>query len=161
MKIISRKAWGARRPRPRERQSSWREMFLHWPGDGKFAHIRSEAAERAQMRSWQDFHMDSRGWSDYAYAFAVFPSGRVYRGRGMDYVPAAQAGHNTGTVPVICVVGPGEPMTDAMKKSLRELKDHCDRRAKRDLVVRPHSAVTSTSCPGPVIRAFIDDLNKS
>ena len=161
MRIIPRNQWGARKPRPRQRQSSWREFFLHWPGDGRFAHIDTPAEEREQMREWQNFHMDVRGWSDYGYAFAVFPSGRVYRGRGMDWVPAAQEGHNTGTVPVICVVGPGEQMTDAMKRSLRELKNHCDKRAGRDLTARPHSAVTSTSCPGPVVRAFVDDLNRS
>jgi hypothetical protein len=160
MQITSRKAWGARRPRPRDRHSSWREFILHWPGEGKFSHIDSVAEEKAQMREFQNFHMDTRGWSDFAYGFAVFSSGRVYRGRGMDYVPAAQLGHNTGTVPVLCVIGPGEQMTKAMEESLVDLKNHCDKRAGRDLVVLPHSAVTSTSCPGPVVRAFVDDLNR-
>lgn len=162
MKIRRRGDWGARAPRSRMLQSpsAVREMFLHWPGDGQFKQIDTVEEERAFMRSIQDFHMNARGWSDFAYNFAVFPSGRVYRGRGMNVVPAAQAGRNTGTVAVLCVLGPSEKVTRAMRRSLGALKEKMDRKAGRDLPVRPHSAVTSTTCPGPAVRGIIDDLNR-
>ena len=58
------------------------------------------------MRAIQGFHMDVRGYSDIGYAYVVFqPYGeleraRVLLGRLLRWVPAAQAGHNTGTIPV-------------------------------------------------------------
>jgi N-acetylmuramoyl-L-alanine amidase len=50
-------------------------------------------AEMAAMREIQRFHQRTRGWSDIGYAFVVFPSGRVYEGRGR-YVGAHCPGHN-------------------------------------------------------------------
>lgn len=162
--IHSRKSWGARAPRPRAPQSrtAVRELFIHWPALGSGSTLKWDAArEREELRSEQAFHMDTRGWSDIGYSFAVFPSGRVYRLRGMDWVPAAQEGHNTNTVAVTCVLGPNDKPTDAMIASLWSLKNHCDGKAGRDLVVRPHGDVTATSCPGPNLRAIIPELNKS
>lgn len=157
MKIRSRKSWGARPPRPRSRQhpTNVSEFFIHWPGNNRDNFL-AEAQEKAKLREWQDFHMNGRGWSDIGYNFAVFSSGRIYRLRGMDWVPAAQEFHNTNTVSCVCV----GMVTGAMKASIIDLKNHCDRRAKRDLTARPHSAVTATDCPGDELRALVPVLNR-
>lgn len=157
--IQTRKSWKARPARARTRQDvkEIREFFLHWPGNNRDKNL-TPAQERAKLREWQNLHMDepSRRWSDFAYSFAVFSSGRIYRGRGMNFVPASQLGHNTNTVSVVCV----GPITDKMKASLAYLKNHCDNRADRDLVVRGHGDVCATECPGPELRKFAKMLNK-
>lgn len=161
--IHTREYWKARAARPRERQNprNVREFFVHWPGEARsLRSIDTREEEKQEMRDEQAFHMNVRKWADFAYSFAVFQSGRVYRGRGMDFVPAAQEGHNTNTVAVTCVLGPGDKPSDAMLLSLRRLKNHCDERAGRDLVARPHSDVVQTSCPGDALRAIIGDLNR-
>lgn len=163
MRINSRASWGARRPRARTIQDprDVRELFLHYPASGHaLEHLDTDSEQDAYMRAIQAFHMDGRGWSDFAYSFAVFQDGEVYRGRGVHAVPAAQAGHNTNTFAVLCVLGNTEVPSSRMRESLVALKNYLDRRAGRDLLARPHSAVVSTSCPGPHLRAFIPALNR-
>lgn len=164
MKIHSRKSWGARRARSRTPQSDSiiREFFLHHPASPHdLDHIDLNKEQNQYMRDIQNFHMNVRGWSDFAYAFAVFQDGEVYRGRGRTYVPAAQLGHNTGTIAVLCVIGDNEQPSTKMAASLRALKNEMDKKVGRDLVVRPHSAVTATSCPGNALRRLVPLLNKS
>jgi hypothetical protein len=164
MRIQTRKSWNARRPRDTTRQndSQIKELFLHYPASPHdLGHIDRDQEQDAYMRQIQDFHMDVRGWSDFAYNFAVFQDGRVYRGRGRNVVPAAQFGHNTGTIAVLCVVGNDEKPTQRMVEALRDLKNLMDRRVGRDLWVRAHGDVFATSCPGPHLRAIVPTLQRS
>lgn len=164
MFIHSRRSWGARAPRAgraTQQATSVREFFVHWPGEGveSYSNIDTPAEEEAVMRKFQNFHMDGRGWADFAYGFAIFPSGRIYRGRGMEVVPASQLNHNTGTTSVVCVLGSKDRVPPAMEASLRELIRWADGRAHRKLTVRPHRAVTATDCPGPKLAALVLRLN--
>lgn len=164
--IHTRRSWDARSPRPgRDRQSprSVREFFIHWPGEaGQFTGITAER-ERAIVRETQDYHMDApdHRWNDIGYSFLVFQSGRIYRGRGMDWVPAGQLGHNTGTVAVCCMIGEHDDPNTALIRSVESLKHFCEHRAGHSLKVRPHSAVTQTSCPGPALTRRIALLDRA
>lgn len=170
MHINTRKSWGARRPRPvsppgsnRQSDAIIREFFIHHPADPHgLAHIDTDMEQDAYARAIQDFHMDdpAHKWNDIGYSFLVFQDGRVYRGRGRHTIPAAQLKHNTGTIAVLCVLGDGETPSRAMVRSLGELKDKMDSLVGRDLIARPHSAVTATSCPGDPLRSIIPGLNK-
>lgn len=156
MLIISRNKWTSRRPRQMTKQAitNVKELFLHWPGNHTTKKLRPNQ-EQALLRSWLSQHMDTQGWSFIGYNFAVFASGRIYRLRGGDWVPAAQQGHNTNTIAVVCV----GPVTDKMKAALVDLKNHLDRRAGRDLRVRGHGEVVNTACPGPELRKFAKTLH--
>lgn len=164
MHIHSRKSWGARSPRPgrgSQNPRNVREFFVHWPGEGvgSYADIRTPAQEAAIMRGFQNFHMDGRGWNDFAYSFAIFPSGRVYRGRGMTIVPASQLNHNTNTMSVCCVFGERETtVPKAMADSLRELHRWAEHKAGHSLTARPHRAVTQTQCPGDHLAALANRI---
>jgi len=137
------------------------EFFLHHPADPHdLSHLDTDGEEDAFMRGVQDFHMDTRKWSDIGYTFVVFQTGRVYRGRGRGFVPAAQLGHNTGTIAVLCAVGNSESPSGAMIRGLIALKDLMDKRVGRDLRVRAHGDVTPTECPGPRVRAIIPQLQR-
>lgn len=157
--IIPRGHWTQRKPRPMTRQdpTNVEEFFLHWPGNNRDKNLR-EAGEIRKLTEWLNLHMDepSRRWSFLGYSFVTFSSGRIYRGRGMDFVPAAQLGHNTNTVAVCCV----GPITPKMQQALVSLKNHCDNRAHRDLRVRGHGEVTATECPGVDLRRFVPTLGK-
>lgn len=156
-KINSRKSWTTRKPRPMTKQSptSVKEFFLHWPGNNRNKNL-SVNAEKALLRSWLSLHMDTNGWSFIGYSFAVFSSGRCYKLRDMQWVPAAQDGHNARTCAVVCV----GPVTSKMAATLIQLKNHCDKRAGRDLKVRGHGEVVNTECPGPELRAFAKILDR-
>jgi hypothetical protein len=125
---------------------------------GKKATIEAEAAE---LRKIRDFHMGSRGMSDIAYCYGVFPSGRVYRLRGN-----RTGGHTTGyneNAIGICAIGnfEAEKPTDEMVESIRKL---C-RRLRRRRIVKPrqhptygHRDVGSTACPGKFLFARLDEM---
>lgn len=162
IKIHSRKSWNARPARPRARQpdSVIKEYFIHHPADPHdLQGVDTNQEQGAYMRGIQNFHMDERKWSDIAYAFVVFQDGEVYRGRGRGFVPAAQLGHNTGTIAVMCALGDNESPSSEMYNSLARLKDRMDKEVGRDLDVRAHSEVFNTSCPGDKLRALIPRLN--
>ncbi|XP_017005512.2 peptidoglycan-recognition protein LC isoform X3 [Drosophila takahashii] len=52
----------------------------------------------ARVNVVQSFHMDSWDWDHIGYNFLVGGDGRVYEGRGWDYVGAHTKGYNTGSV---------------------------------------------------------------
>jgi hypothetical protein len=124
VKIVSRRQWGARKPKDRTYQDprSVREVFLHYsesPSASTFE------AQRKAMQGLQDFHMDGRGWSDIAYNYLVFngPRPRAFYGRGARVVPAAQANHNTNTI-AVCVVTCAARSSNATHPSSRTARSH-------------------------------------
>lgn len=159
-----RDEWNARPPRSMTRQSPPVTAFLHHSSgeDGKqFATL---ATQRAHVRAIQDFHMDSHGWSDIGYALMVFQyvgvhdirvEPRVYQCRLTKYVPAAQLGHNTRTLP-ICVVGNGDRET--LHEETCRVIAALIRSYPSVTMLRPHGAVTQTDCPGAKFRAEIPHI---
>lgn len=58
-------------------------------------------AARATWWSWQDFHMNTRGWVDIGYNLGVDGLGRVYQGRPVGRLPAAVGNHNSNMVGLV------------------------------------------------------------
>lgn len=157
MRIISRREWGARKPKDRTYQDprSVRELFIHYSESPSSSSIRNQ---KQTMRDLQDFHMDGRGWSDIAYNYLIFNGTRprAFYGRGARVVPAAQANHNTNTIAVCVVMRAEDKLTWQTKLQLRRLIWQLrTKTVRKNVPVRPHSAVTQTSCPGDDVRAFI------
>lgn len=166
MHIKSRESWNARpwREFTFQPDSIIREFFIHHPADlsHDLAHIDTDQEQDSYLRGVQNFHMDNpdRHWDDIGYSHIVFQDGTVVKGRGRNHVPAAQLGHNTGTIAVLCVLANGEHPSARMIAALVSLKDRMDRLVGRDLRVRAHGDVTQTECPGPELRAIIPSLNR-
>jgi hypothetical protein len=51
------------------------------------------------MRDLEQLHL-ARGFLTIGYIFVLFRSGRLYEGRGPRALPAAQSGHNSGTIAI-------------------------------------------------------------
>lgn len=86
--IVSRAAWGARPPKaPYTRLADSEGILAHHLGDGR---VRNPATTdyAAVMRETQNFHMNTRGWNDFAYGFGV-GGGRIYMGRGFGWIDGA------------------------------------------------------------------------
>ncbi|MBN1202429.1 MAG: N-acetylmuramoyl-L-alanine amidase [Anaerolineae bacterium] len=60
-----------------------------------------EKDDPVTMRTIQDLHIDSRGWADIAYHFAVGKSGQVFEGRALDVRGAHVSDYNTGSLGVV------------------------------------------------------------
>jgi len=144
--IISRKVWFGKAPK-RKTLTKWREGGILWVHHSESTAPSAKATvktESAIMRGIQTFHMGpQREWDDIGYGFVIFPSGRVYAGRGFGVVGAHTPGHNSE--PSVCLIGSFSDSlpTTAALQSLNWLKS--------ELLVKKlkgHRDGYPTSCPG-------------
>ena len=54
--------------------------------------------ELARQQSMKSFHVNTRGMSDIAQHFTVFPNGKIVTGRSLNKNPAGITGWNTGAI---------------------------------------------------------------
>lgn len=135
------------------------EVFIHHTDDTA-AGLDSLSEQKARMRSYQAYHIQTKGWNAIGYHYVVFPEfsddvyARIFEGRPRTAVPAAQEGHNSGTL-AICVVGAGNArMDDSQRYAVEVLIDRL-----RDLgaplrTLGGHRDVTPTGCPGDGIYRY-------
>ncbi|OWF39365.1 peptidoglycan-recognition protein SC2-like [Mizuhopecten yessoensis] len=154
-RIITRQEWGARLPTHTIGQLPHipSYVFLHH-GAGSFCHSEYECA--AKVRSYQDFHIDDRGWWDIGYSFVVGEDGNVYEARGWDEIGAHTYGHNTQGLG-ISVIGdfrtraPNSAALNAVTQLIA-----CgvsSGKIQTDYIIQGHCDVVPTECPG---RAFLN-----
>lgn len=154
MNIVTRAEWKARRPRSRTHLGTSRGTAVHWlgPGIGNIPH--SKCAET--VRGIQNFHMDTRKWSDIAYSFLVCPHGTIFEGRGWGVRTAAN-GTNYGNANyhAACYLGgAGDTFTDPAKAAYVWLRGEHRKRFGTD-GLRTHRSLKPTECPGDVIAAWV------
>ena len=65
------------------------KVFLHCSASNRPNHDDVEV-----IRTWHKL----RGWSDVGYHYFIRTDGKIQIGRDIEQKPAAQAGHNTGTI---------------------------------------------------------------
>jgi hypothetical protein len=162
VEYLPRSAWNARPPNggPGNLTVSRVEgAVIHWPGTGSTSVIHSKAAVASALRGWQNYHMDTRGWSDIAYQIAVDQAGRAWTLRGL----RTQSGANGDTDvnerygAILLILVTGEQPSAAMKATTRAVIADFRRIYSRGTAIRPHSAVRPepTDCPGDPARAAI------
>jgi hypothetical protein len=159
---LPRSAWNARPPKdgPGNLTVSRVEgAVIHWPGTGSTKVIHTQAAVASALRGWQDYHMDTRGWSDIAYQVAVDQSGRAWTLRGLRTQSGANGDNdvNERYGAILLVLVTGEQPSAAMKATTRAVIADFRRLYPRGTAIRPHSAVRPepTDCPGDPARAAI------
>ena len=164
LKIYSRERWGARPPaRSMTPQGAPTEAFIHYSDTPNAEAINRFSEQAAAARAIQDFHIDGRGWSDIAYHYLVFQPrnplrrARVFEGRAWNRVLAAQEGHNTGTLAICVVAGPGDKLRRNTRYAIEELL----RKHKAVQTVGGHRDVTSTDCPGDEIYSWIGTIARA
>lgn len=135
-----------------------RGIALHWPAMTK--PLRDVAAVKAALRSWQAYHMDTRGWSDIAYQVAIDQAGNTYRLRGLKF----RSGANGDTVTnleygaLLLVVAEGEKPSETLVKAVRSRVAAHRRLFPRSRLIVGHGQIRPepTACPGPAIQRLID-----
>lgn len=172
--IRGRDDWNARRPQCTLDARPWsevHELYIHWPGSlpTNYHSLDTVAECKATLRNYQNYHMDTHGWCDIGYNYACFqPRGTISLGdtlwvaRGGGYTPAAQLGHNAGTVAIVVVLGPQDTLMDETKARLRSFVRYIKEMTREDLPVRGHQQAPgqSTECPGPQLMSYMDELNR-
>ena len=103
MDYISRHTWGARptrKPFSRLRSSRVVGIVLHHSG------VSSPPEGVDAVKSYERYHMDTRGWNAIAYNWLVDERGVIYEGRGPGIVSGATKHYNFKTES-ICFTGYG------------------------------------------------------
>lgn len=161
LRIVTRKEWGARQPKNREHLEVTPAPYvvIHHGGIKKYCHSEKDCA--AIARSYQDLHMDDRGWFDIGYSFLVGEDGNAYEGRGWDYVGAHAPGYNTQSIG-ICVMGdfsdllPNKAALEAVK-NLIEYGVSIGKISKGYKLIG-HRQVRNTVCPGETFFKYVKAL---
>ena len=107
----------------------------------------------------------SRDFSDISYSFVIFPSGRVYRGRGWGVVGAHTEGSNSVTH-AFCFVGNYE--LDRPTPQALESAAHLHRKGIRAGHIKPGGFIrghreapgAATACPGKNLFAKLDVIRQ-
>ncbi|WP_087483524.1 peptidoglycan recognition protein family protein [Brachybacterium massiliense] len=157
-KILPRSAWSS--TSARGTGITWsrvRGIVCHYPAMGKAVGVLTRAQEAARLRGWRSYHVNSLGWMDIGYSYAIGQSGRIYSLRG-DRVGGHTYGHNSTTLGVLFIVGDNEPLTAAAKAAFRALRATLRKRgASSGVWGHREMSGNSTRCPGPFIMGSIRD----
>jgi hypothetical protein len=156
---VNRHEWGAREPNARYRlnPADVEGVALHWPAMTAKLHTVSDVARA--LRGWQEFHMDTRGWSDIAYQIAIDQAGNWYQLRGLRNRSGANGDDdvNRRFGAFLLVVAQSEHPTEAMLDTVRHRIvrfRHLFPQAKR-IVGHQDVRPEPTDCPGPAIEGLI------
>lgn len=103
-RIVSRSEWKARERLKFQILSVTPTPYVVVHHGGIRKYCRDQETCSAIVRSYQNFHMDDRGWWDIGYNFLIGEDGNAYEGRGWDYVGAHAPGYNTQSIG-ICILG--------------------------------------------------------
>lgn len=146
---VSRAEWGARPPKRNPLGINTRSATGHWEGTqmGSFPHTSCPT----KMRVIQNYHMDTQGWNDIAYNFAVCPHGVVFVGRDHGIRSSAN-GSNSGNSEseAVCYLGGlGDSFTPEGKQAYSEIMHEISS------IMYCHNHWFNTMCPGPEICNYI------
>jgi hypothetical protein len=142
-----------------------RGVAYHWPGTTQdVIGAVSQEAIAARLRSYRTYHVQSRGWRDIGYNFAIDQAGRVWMCRstawkgdlvGAHCASKANPDANHEYVGVLLLLGDQEKPSAAMVAAFRDWRARflAGWPGRSDL--RGHREVpgATTSCPGPAALA--------
>lgn len=145
MTVHNRTAWKARKPKGVTKlvPADVKFVAVHWPGSEGHLPVEDVAA---QLRGWQDFHMDDRGWRDIAYNEAVDQNGDVWmlRGPNADGSVKDMGGE---VYSILAVYGVPDTPSQAMLATIKERVALAQKTYTKAKVVG-HRDLKSTDCPG-------------
>lgn len=157
--FLLRADWGARKPKTSLSSiGQVNTIFVH--------HSVTVASSdpKADARQIQDFHMDSRNYTDIAYTLLVHPDGTVLEGRTVGG-QAAQGAHTSGwnsKSVAVCVIGNFETdeVTPKIMSGLNEAVAYMKLKQWVTLMpqIRPHSDVNKTACCGKNLKAKLGEI---
>jgi N-acetylmuramoyl-L-alanine amidase len=162
--VVSREKWGAKCGRGGTTAYTPNTTIYIHHSAGMGLNIDSYAEQVNAMRAIEHHHCRVNGWDGIGYNFIVFQPfkrrlwhrARVFEGRGLGHIPAAQAGHNSGNVSV-CVVGNFE-VEGVHRGTVGKLVSLVKRLPGRK--IRGHRDVGGTACPGDHLYHRLQEIRK-
>ena len=118
-------------------------IFVHCSASDNPAHDNAKTIKR--------WHTDpkprGRGWSDIGYHFFIRKDGTLENGRPLSITPAAQGGHNMGSI-AICLHGLDKnKFTNSQFKTLKEICIAINNAYSGAVTFHGHREVAAKACP--------------
>jgi len=114
-------------------------VFLHCSASDDESLSRNRLVE--DVRAWHR----ARGFSNVGYHFLIDKQGKVSPGRDMEKMPAAQKGHNTGTIAIM--VHGLELFPQPMLNACRDLCSAINETYEGRITFHGHCEVSAKTCP--------------
>ncbi|XP_015605015.1 uncharacterized protein LOC107272405 [Cephus cinctus] len=156
--IIKRSEWGAREPSERIgnlAQNPVPYVVIHHSASDVCT---SQAICQSRVRSFQNYHMDTKHWGDIGYNFLVGEDGNIYEGRGWNKRGAHAVDYNSKSVG-ICFIGnyKNRQPSNAAVKAAKNLIDHGVSQGyiSQTYKLIGHKQAASTECPGTQLYEII------
>ena len=96
------------------------------------------------IQTIREWHIE-RGFNDVGYHYFIRKTGQIENGRPLEIVPAAQKGHNTGSI-AICVSG-SKNYTDKSIEALKKLCIAINKVYNGKITFHGHCEVANKTCP--------------
>lgn len=160
IQISPRHTWGGGSSRASLDLAHKRNFVVHF-SDGQGRKRRTFKQMATVVKGIYDYHTRGQGWDDIGYSFIVFqPWWRrkavIFRGRGWLRIPAANQGHNSGSIAVCVIARPGEPALGRTVTALKQLY-----RQSPCTVVKGHRDYNNTDCPGDALYATLAEIRRA
>lgn len=158
MRLRSRRSWGgAPLTGPKFNGVVGKVYIHHTAGVYKGT---TKDSEKATMQALEAQHRN-QGWNGVGYNYVIFPSGRVYVGRG--HVIGAHNDGENSTSYGICFAGnfeTQEPTKDALRACVSLIhKLQARGRLTRRPTIRGHRDSDATACPGKNLYAKVPHIS--
>ncbi|MFD1542647.1 peptidoglycan recognition protein family protein [Nonomuraea guangzhouensis] len=158
--LVLRRDWHARERHGDYTQlDSTKGVKVHYTGGRVEPGIIGDHAVCVSLvQSIQGYHMDGNGWIDIGYSFVACPHRKVFEGRGLHHLPAANgAGLNAGHYAVLGLVGNAglvEP-PDGVLHGILDAVEYVRERGNAGKEIKGHRDGYSTDCPGEPLYAWV------
>ena len=158
--LITRAQWQARAPKGSyDTIARTKGVKIHYTG-GRVdpATVEDHDLCAAAVRGIQRGHMEGNGWLDIGYSLAVCSHRKVFIGRGLHHLPAANgAGLNSGHYAVLGLVGNSGLVVppDGMLHGIRDAIEYLRAEGGAGPEIKGHQDGYSTDCPGPKLYAWV------
>lgn len=137
-------------------------LTVHYTGESYQSIYNSITDVFGKLQSIQKFHMDSRGWSDIGYSFAVSNfSSEIIELRGFD-VYSAHSGNtqiNKTFASVVWLGGIQDVPNQLAKMAIERLHRIMEEKYNRKIMVTGHKDHKATACPSASMYDWINSAS--
>ena len=111
-----------------------------------FVHCSASSNPNVDAAEVDRWHKQN-GWAGIGYHYFIKTDGTLEEGRNLETTPAAQKGHNTGSI-AICLNGlRRDDFTEAQFTTLRALCREIEQAYEGDITFHGHNEVAAKECP--------------
>ncbi|XP_029427105.1 peptidoglycan recognition protein 1 [Rhinatrema bivittatum] len=154
--IISKSQWGGRNPTCRTALGTQLPYIIIHHTEGSACSSVSSCT--TQMKSIQNYHMNSNGWCDIGYNFLVGGDGSIFEGRGWSSVGAHAPNYNSNSIGISFIGSfTSSAPTTAAQNAVKSLISCAVSRGtvRSAYTLKGHRNVTATDCPGNTLYNII------